>query len=667
MAADGYEELVTIMGLLSQVGIRGAEAGTEVRNIMGSLTDMTKEGKATMDSLGVSAMDASGNLRPIIEIMWDLNDALAGLGNAERNDIIGNIFNRYDLKSVNELMSVTREEYAALMSEIQNSEGVMAQMAEIKTDNLAGMETKLASLREANKIAWAEMFADMKMGWIELQIWWETAWGKVIDDIIDPGADMQDNQIKISSEMQLLVTGLDELHSLYTDEEFKQMIWGNLDTLTADLPVEVTIDPQIVHNSDGYFFDPADFKAALMAATVQVGEMFGDDGFTVSIPTTFEFDAAKTSSTADKLRAALKEAFGSGTTGTPEDLFGAGYWADDSGFSTQIAAQMTGTLTAGIISALENLDIEGLTDDVKGAQGDRMRQIITDALFSGDIDVDDKTQAKLYEYITKIFSATDLADLEKAGVKPADMVQGLIDTLLSAVSSGKLEDVDTGALSILFGGLLTKGIQGAGVGLSNNDKTAISNSVKTAMEGAINDTIIKVDPKIELDAGVESKAKTTFEPVGGAIAEGVASGITNNKSVVTDAVNALIDAALAAATKKTEKGSPSKLFAREIGRPIAQGVALGITQGFGDVRRDIESSFAQVGAFAAAGIARSMAQMVDNTPAKLTQQSSYAGAGKTRDLVISIDGHEFARAVVDDVFGEADRKAIIDRSVIKKR
>lgn len=649
-AAGGYQELVTLMGILSNVGIKGAEAGTHLRNMMLSLTSPAKESVELMEALNVTAGDAAGNLRPIAEIIWDIGEATAGMTQVEQMDVLGTIFNTRDLAAATAILQTTRNEYAALMTEVQASSGTMAQMADIQTDNISGLEAKLASVQEAVAIETAKIFEDQKKGWLEYKIWLENL---KLDALIMRNT----NPIELIEMNAAMKWEMMRANAMQKDlEQYYAYIEQGINPILMMIPVD--IQPEIMH-TDGYLYNPDDFKSELMAATAFIGEMFGDEGYTLTVPTALDFDIMRTSATADRLRAALKEAFGEGTTGTPSDLFGEGYWFEDPGFSTQIAAQMAGGLSAAIVSALDGLDIDGLTDDIKGVQGARISEILTGALFSGDMEVSTEAQQKLADYIGKMFSATELEELLKT-TDMAGLTDGLISTLIGAITSGKLEDVDTEALSILMGDLISKGLSGAGVGLSLNSKSEISSSIKSSLEDVINNTVLTVDPDLQLPEGALTDAEVTFEPLGKSAADGIAAGITAGEGAVSGAVVALMQKAFEAGMKYTESKSPSKLFAR-LGGYVTQGFSVGIVNEFANVRRDIEGAFAQTGAFAAAGIARSMAQMVDSAPARLTPQIMPTGGGRGGTFILQVDGRELARATVDDMFAEADRKAILRR------
>lgn len=59
----GTAELNTALGILANNGIKGAEGGTHLRNVILSLQNPTDGARKTMESLGVSVYDSEGNMR----------------------------------------------------------------------------------------------------------------------------------------------------------------------------------------------------------------------------------------------------------------------------------------------------------------------------------------------------------------------------------------------------------------------------------------------------------------------------------------------------------------------------------------------------------------------------------------------------------------------------
>lgn len=149
----GTTELSAALGILADNGIKGAEGGTHLRNVLLSLSAPTDTAAETLASLGVKTTDASGNLRSLEDIMGDLNKSLAGMGEADKAAIISKIFNKTDIAAVNALLSTSGSRWKELSSAIDNSKGSAEAMAKTQLDNLAGDVTLFKSALEGAQIA----------------------------------------------------------------------------------------------------------------------------------------------------------------------------------------------------------------------------------------------------------------------------------------------------------------------------------------------------------------------------------------------------------------------------------------------------------------------------------------------------------------------------------
>ncbi len=152
----GTEELNTALGILANNGIKGAEGGTHLRNVILSLQSPTDTAASLLNELGVSAYDSNGQMRSLNDILGDLNVSMDGMTSAERDNIISTIFNKTDLAAVNALLANTGETWDSLQSSITNSSGDAQQMADTQLDNLSGQLTILMSQLEALAISFGE-------------------------------------------------------------------------------------------------------------------------------------------------------------------------------------------------------------------------------------------------------------------------------------------------------------------------------------------------------------------------------------------------------------------------------------------------------------------------------------------------------------------------------
>lgn len=171
----GTAELNTALGILANNGIKGAEGGTHLRNIILSLQNPTDKAALAMEQLGLQVYDSEGNMRSMNDILGDLNSGMDGMTAAEKSNIIGKIFNKTDLSSVNALLANTGSTWDDLQKSISDSGGAAGQMADTQLDNLQGQITILKSALEGLAISFGELLMPaikQIVGWVQKFVEW---------------------------------------------------------------------------------------------------------------------------------------------------------------------------------------------------------------------------------------------------------------------------------------------------------------------------------------------------------------------------------------------------------------------------------------------------------------------------------------------------------------
>ena len=136
--AGGTTELNTALGILADNGLKGAEGGTNLRNIILSLQNPTDKAAASLQSLGVDVYDAQGNMRGLNDVFKDLQGAMAGMDNASKDSILSTLFNKTDLTAANAMLSNCTDRFDELSAAVENSAGACENMYAIQLDNLNG-------------------------------------------------------------------------------------------------------------------------------------------------------------------------------------------------------------------------------------------------------------------------------------------------------------------------------------------------------------------------------------------------------------------------------------------------------------------------------------------------------------------------------------------------
>lgn len=120
--AGGTKELTASLGVLANAGIKGAEGGTILRNVLLSLTPKSDAAAKAMERLHMEAYDtADGSLRPLKDVMHDLAGELDGLTMKERQQALSDIFNKVDLKGVNAMLAQSSDGFEKMTYALQAS------------------------------------------------------------------------------------------------------------------------------------------------------------------------------------------------------------------------------------------------------------------------------------------------------------------------------------------------------------------------------------------------------------------------------------------------------------------------------------------------------------------------------------------------------------------
>lgn len=160
LAKQSLETMNTELGVLANNGIKGAEGGTHLRNVILSLSSPTTAAQEAFHEMGLKINDSSGNMRDLNDIMTDLNAAMSSMTSSQKTQMIARIFNKTDIAAVNALLKGTGAEYDKLHYEIMNCSGAAKDMAETLNNNLKGKVTILNSALEGLGISAYEIFDD---------------------------------------------------------------------------------------------------------------------------------------------------------------------------------------------------------------------------------------------------------------------------------------------------------------------------------------------------------------------------------------------------------------------------------------------------------------------------------------------------------------------------
>ncbi|MAY44641.1 MAG: phage tail tape measure protein, partial [Rhodobacteraceae bacterium] len=125
----------------------GSDAGTSFKNFLARLVPQGKQAAEAMDQLGLEFFDAQGNMKSMAEIAGELQDGIAGLSDAARNDALQKIFGTDAVRTALLLADTGADGFRDLASAMGE---VSAQgQAQVRLEGYAGALKELSAAWEA--------------------------------------------------------------------------------------------------------------------------------------------------------------------------------------------------------------------------------------------------------------------------------------------------------------------------------------------------------------------------------------------------------------------------------------------------------------------------------------------------------------------------------------
>lgn len=158
------EEATAAIGELSNAGIKGEMAGTQLRAILLALSSPSEEAAFYMDKLGVSISDSAGNIRPLGEIIGQLQTAFGRLTQAQQADVAATLAGREAASGFITLIQNGRSTLDMYTRSLENAGGTAAEVSGTQMDTLNGAITEMQSALEGAGISVGDVFAPAVRG-----------------------------------------------------------------------------------------------------------------------------------------------------------------------------------------------------------------------------------------------------------------------------------------------------------------------------------------------------------------------------------------------------------------------------------------------------------------------------------------------------------------------
>jgi len=130
------EETAAAIGIMSDNGIKGSQAGTTLRGALSRLAKPTKAMDDTMSALGISFYDSQGNMKSLKDQVGMLQGAFQGLTPEQQQNALVTLYGQESLSGMLSLIKEGPDALGEMTSALENSNGAADEMASNMQNNI---------------------------------------------------------------------------------------------------------------------------------------------------------------------------------------------------------------------------------------------------------------------------------------------------------------------------------------------------------------------------------------------------------------------------------------------------------------------------------------------------------------------------------------------------
>lgn len=153
------EETAAAIGIMSDAGIKGSQAGTTLRGALSRLARPTDAMTSLMKSLGISFYDSEGKMKPLKEQISILKKSFEGLTDEQKQNALVTLYGQESLSGMMALIDKGPDALGKLTDGLKNSDGAADEMARTMQDNLSSAVEQMFGSFESIAIVVQEILA----------------------------------------------------------------------------------------------------------------------------------------------------------------------------------------------------------------------------------------------------------------------------------------------------------------------------------------------------------------------------------------------------------------------------------------------------------------------------------------------------------------------------
>lgn len=169
------EEVTTSLAVMGNMGIKGSQAGTTMKNAISNMAAPTKNMKEAMDKLKISITNQDGSMKSWGDVIKNLQSSFGGLTEKQQAAYAKQIFGKESMAGMLAIINTSTKEYNSLSDAIKNSGGAANEAAQTQLDNLNGQLTLLKSALEGAAITIGNKltpYIKIAVGWVQKATDW---------------------------------------------------------------------------------------------------------------------------------------------------------------------------------------------------------------------------------------------------------------------------------------------------------------------------------------------------------------------------------------------------------------------------------------------------------------------------------------------------------------
>lgn len=130
-AGQSMESFNALLGIMANSGIKGAEAGTSLKNMMLRLGNPVSEARKVLSKYNVEVADSQGNFRDVVDIMLDFEKSLKSVGSQQKTEALATVFGSRAVTGFSVLLKEGTTSLRNFREDLINSGGATKKMADI--------------------------------------------------------------------------------------------------------------------------------------------------------------------------------------------------------------------------------------------------------------------------------------------------------------------------------------------------------------------------------------------------------------------------------------------------------------------------------------------------------------------------------------------------------